>query len=372
MPTLLVPFHHDEPLDPADFPAVDEVLTAEPEGATVTARTGVVGAAVADWVAAHAADMPIVLSGDCSTPLALVAGLQRAGTDPAVVWADGHGDFNSPSTSPSGYIGGWTLAALVGDDEAGMGAPLGLRAVPEHRVLLLDGRDLDPEEGRRLEASAVRRAALKELPGVLPDGPLVLHVDFDVLDPSALAGLRFPAPGGATLAELATAVRAVAATGRLVGVSLAQTTAPGEQAARAITTTLLTELTGGLRARLRRALPAAMKARDRDAVSALRAALAAIDNAEAVEAVATPPGAATPDVAGAVAFGEGEVPRRHLTEGDVIAIVALEAAERGATADEYDRLGKPDDAARLRREATTLQSHLGASDKNRPPVPEWG
>jgi uncharacterized protein len=40
---------------------------------------------------------------------------------------------------------------------------------------------------------------------------------------------------------------------------------------------------GTLRGRLRGALPAAMKARDAAAVAALRSALAAIDNAEAVE-----------------------------------------------------------------------------------------
>ncbi len=37
-----------------------------------------------------------------------------------------------------------------------------------------------------------------------------------------------------------------------------------------------------LRLRMRRALPEAMRARDRAAVSALRTALAALDNAEAV------------------------------------------------------------------------------------------
>ena len=49
-----------------------------------------------------------------------------------------------------------------------------------------------------------------------------------------------------------------------------------------------------LRDRLRRALPPAMKARDRPAVTALRSALAAIDNAGAVDPTHAPPAAQDP------------------------------------------------------------------------------
>lgn len=49
-----------------------------------------------------------------------------------------------------------------------------------------------------------------------------------------------------------------------------------------------------LRDRLRRALPPAMKARDRPAVTALRSALAAIDNAGAVDPTHAPPAAQAP------------------------------------------------------------------------------
>ena len=59
------------------------------------------------------------------------------------------------------------------------------------------------------------------------------------------------------------------------------------------------EGTEDIRTRLRRALPAAMKARDQTTVAALRSALAAIDNAEAVEVGPTsPPGSGAPDLAG--------------------------------------------------------------------------
>lgn len=70
---------------------------------------------------------------------------------------------------------------------------------------------------------------------------------------------------------------------------------------------------------LRRALPGAMKAKDPEAVSALRAALSAIDNAEAVDA-----GLAGPAVIGRNA----DVERRLLTETDVRDVVTGEVRER--------------------------------------------
>ena len=120
---------------------------------------------------------------------------------------------------------------------------------------------------------------------------------------------------------------------------------------------------GTLRGRLRGALPAAMKARDGAAVAALRSALAAIDNAEAVEsAPRRSPAAAAghADLAGTVAgLGVAEVERRHLQEAEVEQIVQAEVAERRAAADAYERAGQAERAGRLRAEADVLSSHLG-------------
>jgi hypothetical protein len=71
----------------------------------------------------------------------VIAGLQRAGRDPRLVWLDAHGDFNTEASSPSGYLGGLPLALAVG------GARLDNRGgvVPAHvRVV-----DLHPDHGRR-------------------------------------------------------------------------------------------------------------------------------------------------------------------------------------------------------------------------------
>lgn len=119
-----------------------------------------------------------------------------------------------------------------------------------------------------------------------------------------------------------------------------------------------------LSARLRRALPVALKARDQAAVAALRSALAAIDNAHAVEA---PPAPRTGGVvAGAVSgLGAGDVPRRQLSDDDIAAIVRAEVADRRTAAEDYERAGQLDAAARLTAEAYVLAAHLVEVDPSR-------
>jgi uncharacterized protein YqeY len=106
-----------------------------------------------------------------------------------------------------------------------------------------------------------------------------------------------------------------------------------------------------------------MKARDTAAVSALRSGLAAIDNAEAVDAGQAPPPAVThPDVAGTVAgLRAAEVQRRGLTEARMEEIVRAETVERRRAAADYERAGQPEHADRLRREADVLTAHLGGA-----------
>ena len=115
-----------------------------------------------------------------------------------------------------------------------------------------------------------------------------------------------------------------------------------------------------IKTRLRRALGVALKARDAGAVSALRSAMSAIGNAEAVTPAARPAGTGSAHFAGTVAgLGAGEAQRRLLTEADADAIVRQEAAEREAAAGEYERGGHAAEAARLREGARALMAVLG-------------
>ena len=112
-----------------------------------------------------------------------------------------------------------------------------------------------------------------------------------------------------------------------------------------------------LRQRLRAALPAALKARDRVAVAALRATLAAIDNAEAVDRPATVDQRLAIEQT-PIGVAAAEVERRALTTDQVEHIVRTEVAEREAAARDYERAGRLDRAKQLRDEAGLLAAHL--------------
>ncbi|MBO0855405.1 MAG: hypothetical protein J2P18_16765 [Nocardia sp.] len=111
----------------------------------------------------------------------------------------------------------------------------------------------------------------------------------------------------------------------------------------------------GLRTRLRAALPVAMKRRDREAASALRSALGAIDNAEAIDAGEVRAGAVE---ASAVGPGAAEARRRELAEADIERIVRSEIDERRHAAAEYESLGRADRAAELHAGADALAAHI--------------
>ena len=113
-----------------------------------------------------------------------------------------------------------------------------------------------------------------------------------------------------------------------------------------------------IRTRLRRALGVALKARDAGAVSALRSAMSAIGNAEAVAPAARPAGTGSAHFAGTAAWARAR-PASMLTEADADAIVRQEAAEREAAAGEYERGGRAAEAARLWEGARALMAVLG-------------
>ncbi|WP_068277105.1 GatB/YqeY domain-containing protein [Aldersonia kunmingensis] len=120
-----------------------------------------------------------------------------------------------------------------------------------------------------------------------------------------------------------------------------------------------------LRDRMRAALRAAMRVRDKPAARALRSALAAIDNAESAGITDDRPAGTIEDAAG---LGAAEVSRRHLDTAQIEAIVRTEITERHTTAQEYERIGRPERAAELRHEAGVLAEQLDGPVTGTPPA----
>jgi arginase len=131
--------------------------------------------------------VPVLLAAECSVAVATLPLVVRRRPDVRVLWLDAHGDFNTPATSGSGYLGGMCLAGACGLWDTGFGA-----GVDPARVIMHGVRDLDGGERVALERCGVHRV---EDPGQLEGFELFAHVDLDVLDPLTFPA-SFPAPGG--------------------------------------------------------------------------------------------------------------------------------------------------------------------------------
>ena len=115
-----------------------------------------------------------------------------------------------------------------------------------------------------------------------------------------------------------------------------------------------------MQTQIQRDLTRAVAARRSVAVSALRSALAAIANAQAVESPSTA-STAHPTVAGSAGgLGATEAERRSLSDLEVARLVRAEVDERLSAAASYDRLGRADRAEQLRAEAAVLSEYLSA------------
>ncbi len=174
-----------------------------------------------------AGDVPVIVAGDCCASIAVVAGLQRALprrgiVEPVLVWLDAHGDFNTPATSASGFLGGMPLAMLTGRGNLAMLDALGATPLPDERVRLGDARDLDPPERETLDASAIRRAAcLGDLLGTLAEGaPVHLHFDCDVITSADVPAQSYPVPGGPGAAEVESFLAGLAARTSILAISV--------------------------------------------------------------------------------------------------------------------------------------------------------
>jgi uncharacterized protein YqeY len=113
-----------------------------------------------------------------------------------------------------------------------------------------------------------------------------------------------------------------------------------------------------LRSALDQALRPAMKARDAAAVAAVRSALAAIANAEAVDVPQPEPAAGGRIAGAALGLGAAEAERRELSEADIAGIVGTEITEREQAAGQYAAAGRDERAQRLRAEAAALRAVL--------------
>jgi arginase len=216
-----------------DKPTEATLLLSEPSDHMIKSKPGVgdqaeslapihqeLASAIAD-IAARG-DRPFAIVGDCCQTIPIMAGLERNGLKPSIVWLDSHGDFNTWETTPSGFLGGMPLAMMTGRGDQRLMQAVHLAPIADGRVVLADGRDLDPGERTLVEDSnitVIRR--IDELDVTkLPAGPLYLHFDTDIIDATDAPAFLYPVAGGPSATDMSEAIAKILGTGRVVAMSV--------------------------------------------------------------------------------------------------------------------------------------------------------
>jgi arginase len=180
----------------------------------------------------------IVLGGDCTIVAGTVAGARAAlGQPVGLVYLDADADLNTPETTPSGYLNGMALALALGRGTAEVVSAAGaVPAVQPDHVSLVGFRALDPGErrplgdlGLALPASAARKLGMRAtaalaLDGVEnADGPVLVHLDVDVIDHAEMPAKNTLTPGEPlSLAEVSDLLTALLASDRVVALEVCE------------------------------------------------------------------------------------------------------------------------------------------------------
>jgi len=173
--------------------------------------------------------LPVLLAGDCSVALTTLPAVARHRPDAVVLWLDAHGDFNTPETTESGFLGGMCLAGACGRWAPGLAEP----AFEADRLVLAGVRELDADERGMLEASGATLLGptLETLVGLVNalDGrPVYVHLDLDVVDPEVMPA-QFPAAGGLPPEKLYDLLEAVSDECELIGIEVTCFEAPDDE-----------------------------------------------------------------------------------------------------------------------------------------------
>lgn len=165
--------------------------------------------------AVKSAALPLILSGDCSIALAVIAGARRYYRNVGLIYVDRDADLNTPATTPSGCVDGMVVAHLTGRGAAELVRFWGEPPLVREPDLALFGVDrLDPSEDELLRRSPLRRymaadvrrngtvaaarEAIERVHGHAHE--FVLHFDVDVID--GFVATDYPGSGGLTLDEV--------------------------------------------------------------------------------------------------------------------------------------------------------------------------
>jgi arginase len=217
-------------------------------------------------IAVKTGALPLIVSGDCISVLAVVAGTRRYYRNVSLMYMDRDADLNLPATTRSGCIDGMAISHVIG-----RGAPELVRfwgeppLVREPDVALFGFERLDPPEEQYLVSSPLRRHSAMEVSTLgaaaaarlalervhAAKNEFVLHFDVDVISSREFHATNFPGEGGLSLSEVRDALGVFAVQPNLAAIVVAGYNPeldPDGEAARRLVDMLAEVLAGRLEA----------------------------------------------------------------------------------------------------------------------------
>jgi arginase len=186
---------------------------------------------------------PVTIASDCALALGTLPVLAARHPSPRVLWLDAHTDYDTPATSTLSFLGAMSLAGATGAWDSGLGT-----IAPEavvHAGARFDPEGFDAAGHQQAETSGmtlleVAPELTERVLAELGNAPVYVHLDPDVLDPSANP-VSYGRAGGLLPEQLVGLLGAVAARGPVLGVEVTAVHSSDDPTERASLTQLLGE-----------------------------------------------------------------------------------------------------------------------------------
>jgi arginase len=204
--------------DAGDLPASVFAVDHEHPRARNLPAVVAVARAVADAVATQVAagHRPLVVGGDCTITVGVVAGFRRVDPGVGLAYLDGDADLGGLATDGSGILDATGILHLLGEGEPELANLAGALPMLDGSRLAMLGCDPREQTDAGRTFLAARRVRYTEGPDLTADpagtarralaalgrsGPVVVHYDVDVVDSGDLPLGNFPHYGSGVRLE---------------------------------------------------------------------------------------------------------------------------------------------------------------------------
>jgi arginase len=181
-------------------------------------------------------DFQLNIGGDHGVGLGTVHAALQKDPSTVIIWADAHGDVNTPLTSPSGNFHGMPLAYLLGEANHAQYSWSKVKLAPE-KLILIGPRDLDQGEREIITKRGVQFYSSRDLNRIGAEGimatalnradpqkkaPIHLSFDVDLFDASDVASTGTRVHEGPRTDEVFSLCSWIARTNRLKSMDLVE------------------------------------------------------------------------------------------------------------------------------------------------------